>query len=57
MGGGPRPRGAGLMVEVRLGYRLEAPGAPPSDPAWDKGPGDNRPAFDEILRRIEVSHQ
>lgn len=29
----------------------------PQTTAWDEGPGDNRQAFDEILRRIEVNQQ
>lgn len=29
----------------------------PPTTVWDQGPGDNRQAFDEILRRIEQNHQ
>jgi len=29
----------------------------PCQPGWYNGPGDNRPVFEEILRRIEQSHQ
>jgi prepilin-type N-terminal cleavage/methylation domain-containing protein len=29
----------------------------PREPGWYNGPGDNRPVFDEILRRLELNHQ
>jgi hypothetical protein len=39
------------------GDDLFDPAVWPREPGWFNGPGDDRTAFDEILRRIEQGHR
>jgi len=55
--GGSLPPYFGRTLSVCTGDDILDERLWPREPGWYNGPGDNRPVFDEILRRIEHNHQ